>query len=206
LASAGDKSAPGSASAAEDRPVRPLLFVDTETTGLDPFRHAIWELGALRVGPEGEIAELNFHLQLSEAARAGANRKSLAIGGFKERYEARHAVSPAVALGELNELAAGAVLLGLNISFDVCFIGAAMAPLGITPSWYYSPVDVKSMLAGALGVQPDLSSDTLARLAGVDPGDFERHRALDDCYYTRALYQRAVSLGSAAGRNEERSE
>lgn len=34
----------------------PLVFLDTETTGLDPYRHDIWEVAAVRRDPLDALA------------------------------------------------------------------------------------------------------------------------------------------------------
>lgn len=57
-----------------------LAFVDTETTGLDPDFHEIWEVGLI-VNDEERLWQLPVDLKR-------ADPKALEIGRFHERYKA----------------------------------------------------------------------------------------------------------------------
>lgn len=85
---------------------------------------------------------------------------------------------------DLLSLTEGAVLTGLNISFDM----GSLRPLpGLrAPNWHYSPFDIKSLAAGALGMPPPWSSNEMAIALGVGPADFARHGAL-------AIYDAALA-------------
>jgi hypothetical protein len=69
-----------------------LIFLDTETTGLDPDFHQIWEVGAI----EGDGTEHHWFLPVdlgfrrnfpsNERTGIGADLIALNIGGFFDRY------------------------------------------------------------------------------------------------------------------------
>jgi DNA polymerase III alpha subunit (gram-positive type) len=168
-----------------------IVFCDTETTGLRPLTHEIWELAAVKLDTDSDQVTGEFLIQLELANLAAASPKALEVGGFHERYDAASAVAPQRAMAEFCAFAEDAVLAGLNISFDVAFLQAALNRYDRQPSWHYSPVDVKSMLGLATGLTPPWSSDQLAEAIGINPSDYERHSALADCHYTLDLYRAA---------------
>jgi hypothetical protein len=63
--------------------VTALVFVDTETTGLDPDRHEVYEIGLI----DGNGAEL--HLWISDAPLQTADPIALRIGRYYERWPHR---------------------------------------------------------------------------------------------------------------------
>ncbi len=175
-----------------------LTLVDLETTGLDPFAHRIWELAAIRRRPDGSQEALAVQVALTEAEISLADPGALSVGGFRKRYRPDKAVSPAAAAQRLERFASGSVLMAVNVSFDVAFLRVLLHRSGVQPSWHYSPADVKSFAAGALGLEPPWSSQGLADALGISQEDYARHDALEDCRYGLDLYDRALGRGRAA--------
>jgi DNA polymerase III epsilon subunit-like protein len=175
-----------------------LISLDTETTGTDPARHEVWELAAVIREPDGTEVEYARLLTLSNLD--DADPKALEVGDFMHRYDEERAVSPTEAIAGLLPLTEGGVLGGLNISFDVGFVRPLLGTR--QPNWHYSPIDVKSLAAGALGLEPPWSSNDLAGRLGVDPEDFARHSALADCRFALAIYDAA--LAHVRGRRDYR--
>jgi len=174
---------------AADHP-RPLVFLDTETTGLNPDKHEVWEIAALVRFYDRPV--YTFCRQLKLKQLDSSDPRSLEVGSFGRRYDENKAVEPEQVAKELLLLTDQAVLLGLNISFDLGFLKVLLGRN--RPNWHYSPVDIKSFAAGALGVPPPWPSNDLARQLGVVPGDYQRHNALDDCYFAAEIYDAALTL------------
>ena len=118
----------------------------------------------------------------------------------------------------LEELTRGAHLAGAVVSFDADVLGQRMRANGICPSWHYHLIDVEALAAGYLagsyhairevGKNPDADgptweeaqcaippwkSDQLSRAVGVDPDDFDRHTALGDARWARAIYNAVLN-------------
>lgn len=191
-----------------------LAFVDTETTGLDPVRHDVWEVALILRKPGRPDEELLWQLPVDLAR---ADLIALNIGRFHERrWRAREqldAVNPVdgkwrrsggdTCVGEqdMAEWAArfmnltwGAHLVGAVPDFDSRRLGDLLLRHGATPGWHYHLVDVETLAAGYLAgsgqasAQPPWKSDDLATALGVDvPGD-DRHTALGDARMARAIY------------------
>ena len=176
----------------------PLVSFDTETTGTDPSRHRIWELAAVRRELDGSRSELELQTFV-HARGAKVDPKALEIGNFAKRFRAMDAIGPLQTIQRFNEFAAGAVIMGLNVSFDLGFLRPLLERSALAPAWHYSPVDIKSLAGGALGIAPPWSSDELAAALDIDPDSFERHSALGDCYLGFAIYDAALELKARSG-------
>lgn len=112
------------------------------------------------------------------------------------------------------ELTDGAHLVGAVISFDEERLRRLLRKHHACPTWAYHLVDVEALAAGWLaanerdplpGKGPDESgtpgkwappwrSDDLSAAVGVDPEQFDRHTALGDAYWARAIYEAVMGL------------
>lgn len=113
-----------------------LVYLDTETTGLDPARHDVWEIGwAVDDGP----------VRSSFVAHSvvGADPRALQVGGYWDRLSRDSALREFEAETELREALAGATIVGANPAFDAVFLAARW---GEAP-WDYRLLDVESMAA-----------------------------------------------------------
>lgn len=170
---------------------RPYIFVDTETTGLDPCRHEIWEIGAVKQYADGEEEELDIQLNLLHENTGSPD--ALEICNFYERYRPSESVPVEEGLERFLEFSRDGVIFGLNISFDISFFRALAREhnLDFQPEWYYSIIDVKSYSAGVLGISPLVSATRLAELLDVSVMAGKRHSALGDAYLTADIYSAA---------------
>ncbi len=177
-----------------------LAFVDTETTGLDPDTHEIWEV-ALIIREDDKDDDVNFIWQLPLYRPEKADPKALEINNFKARRAAPNALIP------LNEFAAifarlteGAHLVGAVISFDEERLRRLLHNQFIQHAWHYHLIDVEALAAGAIAAvygnsaprrkvaYPPWNSNDLSLAVGVSPERFGRHTAMGDAQWARAIY------------------
>lgn len=118
-----------------------LIYLDTETTGLDPDRHEIWEL-AYAVD-DGPIASGTIYHSLRHA-----DPTALRLNGYHDRVT--NLATPR-AMQTLEESAKGVLdgntLVAANPAFDASFLRARW---GVAP-WRYRMLDVEAYAMGALG-------------------------------------------------------
>jgi DNA polymerase III epsilon subunit-like protein len=176
-----------------------VCFIDCETTGLDPTRHVPWEIGLI-IGEE----EFSFELDLTVEELSLADPMALKIGCYYERAgRMTKAISddpgPLIhVLGRedfalyLVKLIGTRHLVGAVPSFDDRFIGDFVRRCGYPPVWHYHLVDVEALAAGAVAQPPPWDSEDLSRRLGVDPDQFDRHTALGDARWAKALYERVI--------------
>lgn len=175
-----------------------LAFIDTETTGLDPDRHEIWEVGLILRYEDGDESETTWQLPVDLGQ---ADAMALKIGRFHDR---RLLDSPATPLrtfaNEFAEMTVGAHLVGAVVSFDEERLRRLLRAQGQCPMWHYHLIDVEVLVAGWLARDPDSmpvlppwKSEDLSRLVGVDPDAFDRHSALGDAQWARAMYDAVMA-------------
>ena len=188
-----------------------LAFVDCETTGLDVDRHEIWEVGLiLRSGmgtPDDPVLGDQEHHWFLPVDLSRADPFALGIGGFHDRHPQGYRTPPAGGvpgtLPPLTPLAAfarefarltdGAHLVGAVVSFDAERLDRLLRRQQFLPAWHYHLVDVEAMVAGRYALTPPWDSGELSDRAGVDRGLYEKHTALGDARWARALFDQMTS-------------
>lgn len=165
-----------------------LVFVDCETTGLDPSRHEVYEIAAICDGEETLHAWLPVDVGAADA-------DALRISGYYEREPPAGMLQhPKTAAEQLARLTSRAHLVGINPAFDAAFLREFLRRHGYAPAWHYHLVDCLALAAGHLGLAPPWDSDELARRLGV-PELGVRHTALADAEWARHIYRAVMGGG-----------
>ncbi len=128
-----------------------LLFVDTETTGLDPYLHRVWEVAALRFDPatQAVVGEHVWQLPLDAGELADADPEALTLNGYHERRWPDDGLTPlADFVLEFGALAGDAHLVGANPAFDADRLGRLFRRVGGEPTWHYRVIDVEALALG----------------------------------------------------------
>ncbi len=190
----------------------PILCVDSETTGLDPARHPIWEVAAI----EEDGTEHLWQVKWSRAVLDNADPVALEINGFEARYDKGTCdiLSPRESAERFADLSNGLHLVGAVVSFDEerlrrmhdLHLGR---PEGKYP-WRYHLIDVEALAIGYLRghaagsgyymhgdpIFPPWKSDELSDALDVTmPEGDERHTALADARWAKVLYERVMFRG-----------
>lgn len=140
-----------------------LAFVDTETTGLDPDRHEVWEVALILRRPVdgGRPIEQEYVWQLP-VDLGRADSVALSIGHFYDRrLQAMYSSSTGNPRGkriwplelfaaEFATLTHGAHLVGAVPSFDDAFLKRLLRANGACPGWHYHLIDVEALAAASL--------------------------------------------------------
>ena len=197
-------------------PSAPVVFVDVETTGLHPDRHEIWEVALIlppgderpadspatriRLADDGGW-EVTWQLPIEEAK---ADPFALNLSGYWDRRAAVR-MSPGPFARMFRDLVGTRHIVGAVPSFDEERLRRLLEAQGVLHRWHYHPIDVEALAAGYLHgyglasaevvggshVPPAIPwrSEDLSRAVGVDPSDFDRHTALGDARWAKAIYQ-----------------
>lgn len=189
--------------------MRPIVFLDTETTSLGPKREA-WEVAMIRRDDQGE-KEINFFI--ADLRLDQADLMSLKIGGFYDRYpfsEVSEALPEELvyswnAAKLIEQWTRGAFIVGAVPNFDTEVLARLLRKNDYLPAWHYHLRDVEAMAVGYLAgqgpvggpdaerVAGDWKSDDLSQACGVEPpGDEERHTALGDARWAMRWYDAIV--------------
>lgn len=183
----------------EPHKIRPTnrIWIDTETTGLDPSKHEMLEVAVVTetVLTDGSGSIINgWSAKIAPERIETADAKALQINGYTPETWAGAPTFREVA-DELAELlASGSIVCGHNVGFDVAFIEAAFARIGRKVRLPYHKLDTVTMAYAAwnaAGTGPGLSLDKLRKhLAMPTEGS---HSALKDAEDARIVYYEALS-------------
>ena len=175
--------------------MKPLLFLDVETTGLDPWVHEIIELGAIHVDGESLTELATLELKVQPTRLGVADRQALAVNGF-ELAQWSEAVSLESALQQLAPLLEDAMLAGHNIAMDRNFLEAAFRQTGIPrPHYDHHVLDTASLAWPFLGRKNlTLSLVDVCESFGVSGGP--QHRALHDARRSLHLVRKLLASTS----------
>jgi len=183
-----------------------LIYLDIETTGLDPDLHDVWEIGLITdTGAEycWQICPDMTH----------ADPKALEVGGYYQRHFSITGQYPFVPTTTgivvdttqttssenvtpdtieslsryLARLLAGTVVVGNNPAFDKDFLSRLLRRNNQVWTAHHRPWDGIAMAAGASRRSPGSSSTDIFRAWGINPGAYDRHTALGDARMIRDL-------------------
>lgn len=180
-----------------------VVFLDTETTGLDPATEQVFEIAAI-CGQTGR--EYVFRLEPSPEVVERMHPKAAEVNRYHERTAEPSWVwdSPHRTADELAKVLHGAHVVGAVPDFDARFLtawyGYMQQP---APRWHYHLIDIENLAYGWLlrepltaqerGVLATLPwhSDRLSLMCGVDPvPEDERHTALGDARWVMRWWNR----------------
>lgn len=170
-----------------------LVFMDTETTGLS-LDDDIWEFAAIRREEDG--TETRTHLFIEhDMGKCQALPESFRAD-HRARYTDAAALAPNVAAAEIGALFHDRPhVVGAVPNFDTERLSLLLTRHGIRPGWHYHLIDVENLAVGYLHGRPGersiplpWDSDTLSRACGVEPPTDERHTAMGDAEWAKALY------------------
>lgn len=202
-----------------------VVFVDTETTGLDPIRHQIWEVGLIN----SDDIEHRWFLPVDLAK---ADLVALNIGRYHERHPYGHATPwvtdfevtrPERFAEEFAKLTWGKHLAGAVVSFDAERLARLLRANGQCPGWHYHLIDVEALAVGYIAgcrqavddvvdttgealwagthswhvaeghdVTPPWKSDQLTETLGITVDDMDKHTALGDARWAKAIYDKVM--------------
>ena len=184
---------------------QPLLFIDTETGGLDPASHSLLSVG-LVVGDGPKVLNSLEILIRHEPYVVSAG--GMAVNRIDLVQHTAAALEPKMALTVLDvfldqhfpHMCQPILLAGHNVAFDMAFLGRFLAGQGraLEPRFSHRTVDTHSLAAGLrdAGRLPmeNLSSTALFAHFGIEVAEARRHTALGDALATFELYWKLVGL------------
>lgn len=171
-----------------------LVFIDTETTGLDLTYHEVWEIGLIdwSIG----LGRWEEHLwRIWPTDLPAADPGSLRVNRFYEReaelenfpgsWDGAHNICT-----QITRRTANKVIVGANPAFDAAYIEKLLLTNRFAPAWDYHMIDITSLAIGAIARSHEFSevdfelpipysSGFIAKAMHLERSP-ERHTALGD--------------------------
>lgn len=176
--------------------LRPLVFLDLETTGLDPQVDDILEVAAMRVDPLSLSAEGWFETKVAPSPGAVVDPRAAELNGYRiEDWTEAPAIE--AVLPPLTRFLEGCLIVGHNPAFDWAFLSAAYRRLCVRrPNVGHHLLDTATLAWPLLrhGFVKSLSLRDLCnhyRISNVG-----EHHALEDVVRTYQLFLRLVGAGT----------
>ncbi len=169
--------------------MRGVCYLDTESTGLDWRTHETWDIGLIVDGVEYE-----WHIRPKKPDHADST--ALRIGRFYQRTSRTGWTwnDPVIVADRIAVLTADRYLVGIVPSFDADFLRAFLVAHGQAPAWHYQLIDAEVLAAGRLSILPPWDHDDVATDLGLEPqSDEDRHTAIGDARFAKALYEAAMT-------------
>lgn len=160
-----------------------LVFLDTETTGLDPERDEVWEFAAIR--REGDGAETRRHCFVDHSPF----RRGYMPERFRADLEARFRPEAAMTRFEFAVLLADVLagkprIVGAAPWFDAGFLAEY-----VDPCWSHRLIDVETLAAGRVGRLMDGLADAAQSFGIENPA---AHTAMADAETAMRVYDAVI--------------
>lgn len=163
--------------------MREIIF-DTETTGLDNQNDRVIEIGGVELVnkfPSGR----SFHVFVNAQGRK-VHPEALAVHGITDEFlQDKPTFSQIVA--DMADLFDGAMLVAHNASFDIGFINAEYARIGLPPVDPARVIDTLALARRRHPMGPN-SLDALCKRYGIDNAHRTKHGALLDAELLAEVY------------------
>lgn len=189
--------------------IAPLVFMDTETTGL-ALDDDIWEFAAIRREPDGTQSDL--HLFIEHDRKKCARLPESFREDHENRYLDHRALPPARAAYAIKNFIGDDKphIVGAVPNFDTERterIARLMLTVGELPNWHYHLIDIENLAVGYLagtvragGIRgitgPPWESDEVSKAVRVEPDLFARHTAMGDVLWAQAIYDAVMGRPS----------
>ena len=169
------------------RPVseKPFVWIDTETSGLDPLVNEVIEIAIVRMNCDGTETILSSKVRMEHPENA--HPRALEVNGYSaEAWEGAPSQADLFQIIHDRGLLQDCILAGQNVGFDAAFINATFKRLGIDARVDYHLYDTVTLALRDL--KPWLRSVSLVPVCvalGIPTEG--AHTALADCRMAQAV-------------------
>lgn len=176
-----------------------LAFIDVETTGLDPRRHEIIQIGLVLAdqiwtGDKVELKHISeIELKIKPENIENADPQALRVNGYTPS-DWIFAYSLPEAMQIFQEKTKDCIFIAHNVCFDYSFIDHAFYKANIENLMHYHRLDTLSIAYARLGVREETgkySLSTLCDMFGIKNDN--AHTALADARATYELFPKLIN-------------
>jgi len=122
---------------------RPIILTDVETTGLNPRRHEIIDIGAIKIDQNLNVLD-RFATKVKPLYISSAEPAALKINGYTPEAWF-NAIHPFTAINEFRKFSAGGILGAWNITFEFTFLDEMFREHHVPNDMDYHRIDLPSI-------------------------------------------------------------
>ena len=177
-----------------------IVFLDIETTGLNPEVNDIIEIAGVISSPPFEVVEKSLSIKVKPENIQTASPVALKLNGYNEK-ELESAVPLKQAMQEFSMFAGGKIWCAHNASFDISFIKSKFNKVGIPLEKIGFYVFDTLSIGWALlphGSVENYKLSTIAERFGI-PREADRHEAIYGCILDMKIYSSMVKYRDSLG-------
>jgi len=175
-----------------------LLFIDLETSGLDPDTDTIIEVAAVRWSyTKGMVRKFEAQLLDQKGGYPQVPDNVAAINGYSSARWAHTAVPYLEGLNAFyREMDENVLLTAANAPFDLSFLHRA--PIKRPKTWSYHAFDLSTFIFSELVVPGMIAKPKLQEAANFFGLGEQEHTALSDCLLAVKVYERLLEVRTRA--------
>jgi DNA polymerase-3 subunit epsilon len=174
-------------------------FVDIETTGFEPGKHEMIEIGLVlvkQIGDEGKKFEIldEIELKIKPERIEDADPQALKVNGYDpSQWIFANTLKEAMTI--FSSKTENAIFVAHNLTFDYSFIEHAFKITGVENKMFYPKIDTISVAYAKLHNNPQVEKFRLQKLCEYFGIKNERaHTALADAKATFLVYEKLMNL------------
>lgn len=170
-----------------------IALVDIETTGLDPRKHEIIEMGVVIFESDTNKIIQCLDMRIKPERPEDGDPKAYALNGYnKEEWGNCMSLSTAMKLFSTNTV--GATFLAYNVTFDWGFMSEAFQKTGIPNEMHYHRMCLMSMAWVKLPHEGQgWKLKNVCERLGVEP-EPEVHRAINGAMSAFKVYKKLMEI------------
>lgn len=183
---------------------KPIVFIDTETTGLHNGRRP-WEVAMVKL-EDGKKTETSIFI--SDVDLTDADPMALRIGGFFQRHPrfTLQTVMPngtwcfteRMAAEKVERWTRDATVVGANPGFDTEILAPMLQRHNLVATWHHRRPDVESLVVGRLGRLDEnnrmFGLAKCAELLDISTDGIDLHTAAGDALLTMKIFLTLVEV------------
>jgi DNA polymerase III subunit epsilon len=167
----------------------PLVWIDTETGGLDTARAALLEVAVIVTDITGCHVRDRFEARIRPFPDDVIEQGAVAVNGYDEHLWTSTAKARVEVVGQLSTMCYGGIFAGHNVPFDYAMVMRFLGRYGVRewpgPHWKVDTIGLAWPLLLDREV-PDLKLTTLTAHLGIEHE--KAHTAMADCEAARQVY------------------
>lgn len=163
-----------------------IVVFDVESTGLDTARDEIIQIAGVRLTADGKV-KAEFRRVLRPERSVG---ESVRVHGMSDEWLARHGQDSREVLQDFCRFAAGTVLAGHNVTYDLHILSSQLSRLGLPPLDYAAYVDTLELFRRFHPELPNHRLEFLGRYCKTEHRS--SHDAADDVLATAEILHFAI--------------